>query len=311
MPGPEATHLHPIRKVAFALLLLGLLPALEAAAQTTKPSDSELGSQVAELLQLYGVNDTVEQIPALLQAQLENGQSDYPPEVYTILRDAFAEAYRAQTLNQNIARYVEAHTDPNHLSAARIFLRTPLARKLIAMETQAAAGDTQEAMGAFAEQFDASTPEGHQRLQLIQALDQATGTTEVALKMTLETAGAVVRGVQPLLPEDKRLTEKEITDQLQSLEAQMQMTLRYGTWLSLLYTYREASDDELREYLSFAESAEGRWLNRTVGDALIAALRTAGEEVGRRIGHAALQRHAALRFLTLPAAVAKDAAPTR
>jgi hypothetical protein len=282
-------------KKSLALLAFLLVLTLPALAQEAD-REAEVRALLDEVLDLYGVKAEVSVLPALLQAQLENQESGYPPEVYTVLREAFGEAYRADGLYKTLLEHMAANAEPGHLEAAREWLRSPLAQKLVQMEIEASSPDAQEELQSFMDEFDADAPESRQRLQVIQALDEAGGATEVALAVSVETVRAVVSGVQPLLPEDKRMPGPEIEREVGRLEIQLQMTMRYGTWLSLLYTYREASDDELMEYLAFLESAEGNWLNHAAGDALIEAIRVAGQDAGRRIAKAALDRRAMLTW---------------
>jgi len=277
-----------------ALLLLAV--ALPVAAQETPPrSEAEAGPLLAEVLELYGVKAELARLPEMLQAQLENEQSDYPPEVYAVLRQAFGEAYRAEALYQTVFNHMAARAETGHLQAAREWLRSPLAGRLVQMEVEAGAPEAQEDLQGFVESFDAVAPEARRRLELIQALDESGGATEVALAVSVAMVRAVVEGVQPLLPVDKRMPEPEIEREIGRLEIEMGMTMRYGVWLGLLYTYQEASDEELMEYLAFLESAEGGWLQHATGDALIEAVRAAGQDAGRRIAKAALERRAAVR----------------
>jgi hypothetical protein len=276
------------------VLLLGALALPVLAQEAEGGADADVRPLLEEVLNLYGVKDEVSQLPALLQAQLENEQAGYPPEVYAILREAFSEAYSAEALYQTLLDDMAGKAEPAHLRAAREWLRSPLAQRLVRMEIEASAPEAQEELLTFMDEFDADDPGARQRLELIQALDETGGATEVALAVSVEVVRAVVRGVQPLLPDDKRMPEPEIEREIGRLEIQLQMTMQYGTWLSLLYTYREASDDDLLEYLAFLESAEGGWLQRTAGDALIEAIRVAGQDAGRRIAEAAPERRAAV-----------------
>lgn len=58
----------------------------------------------------------------------------------------------------------------------------------------------------------------------------------------------------------------------------------------LLYAYREVPRATLERYVAFLRSPEGRWSNRTLGDAVEAALTEAsqgfGEELASRLAPA-------------------------
>lgn len=244
---------------------------------------------IEEVLELYGVKAYMTQIPVLLQAQLEREGDAHPPEVYAALSEAFAEAYRAEGLYEKVVAYFQAKADREQLLGAREWLLTPLSRKMTALELEAATPEAQQQMEAFAAGFD-TNPAAKERLALVQALDEAVKATEVTVAVTVATVRALVEGVQPLLPADKRMLPEEIEPKIGRLQAELETTMKYGTWLSFLYTYRSASDDELADYVAYWKSHEGRWLNETTSAALLEAITAAAEDAGGRIAAAALEK---------------------
>ena len=244
---------------------------------------------IEEVLTLYGVKEQVTQLPALLEAQLERERDQYPPDVYPVLSQAFAQAYRADGLYEKVVAHLEAAASPEQLLAAREWLRTPLSQKMTRLEVEAASPQTQEKIPEFAAELE-SNPPSADRVSLVQELDEAVGATETTIAVSVATVRAVVRGVQPLLPAGKRLPEEEIEHGVARLEAELQSTMKYSTWLGFLYTYRSVSDQELTDYLAYWQSPEGRWLSQTTSDALLEAITAAAEDAGKRIAEAALQK---------------------
>jgi len=190
---------------------------------------------IEEVLTLYGVKEQVTQLPALLEAQLERERDQYPPDVYPVLSQAFAQAYRADGLYEKVVAHLEAAASPEQLLAAREWLRTPLSQKMTRLEVEAASPQTQEKIPEFAAELE-SNPPSADRVSLVQELDEAVGATETTIAVSVATVRAVVRGVQPLLPAGKRLPEEEIEHGVARLEAELQSTMKYSTWLGFLYT---------------------------------------------------------------------------
>lgn len=269
-----------------AVLVAGACISLSALAAGP---DSGNRALVEEVLELYGVKEQVAQVPLLLQAQLEQERDQHPPEAYQALRQAFAQAYRAETLYDRVIAHFEAAATTEQLLAAREWLRTPLSQKMTQLEAAAGTPQAQQEMQEFAASLGANPPSSD-RVALAQELDAAVGATDTTIAISVATVRAVVKGVQPLLPAEQRMAEEEIEHEVMELEAELQQTMKYGTWLSFLYTYRSVSDQELTDYLAYWQSAEGRWLSRTAGDALLEAVTAAAEDAGKRIAAAALPK---------------------
>jgi hypothetical protein len=274
-----------------AALLAGLFFSLPTLAADPNPPERAL---IEEVLTLYGVKEQMAQLPALLEAQLEREREQYPPQVYQVLRQAFAEAYRADGLYAKVIAHFEATATPEQLLAAREWLRTPLSQKMTRLEVEAASPQSQEKIPEFAAGLEANPPSAD-RVSLVQELDDAVSATDTTIAVSVATVRAVVKGVQPLLPADKRMPEEEIEHELLRLEAGLQSTMKYSTWIGFLYTYRSVSDQELTEYLAYWQSGEGRWLSHTTTDALLEAITAAAEDAGKRIAEAALQERTALQ----------------
>jgi len=287
-PAEEAFVKH-IRWL-LAVLLAGVCFSLPAGAAEEGKANRAL---ILEVLELYGVKEQVAQVPLLLQAQLEQERGEHPPEVYQALRQAFAQAYAAETLYEKVVAHFEAAATAEQLLAAREWLRTPLSQKMTRLEIAAGAPQAQEEMQEFAASLEADPPSSD-RVALVQELDAAVGATDTTIAISVATVRAVVKGVQPLLPAEQRMSEEEIEEEVTGLEAELQSTMKYSTWLSFLYTYRSVSDQELADYLAYWQSAEGRWLSRTTGDALVDAITAAAEDAGKRIAAAALQKRSAI-----------------
>jgi uncharacterized small protein (DUF1192 family) len=286
----EEALVNPICQ-SIALLLASFLVALPTLAEEQENANRPL---VEEVLELYGVKEQVSQVPALLQAQLERERAEHAPGVYSALRDAFAHAYEPEKLYQKVIAHFESNSNREQLLAARKWLETPLSQKMTRLEVAAGRPEAQQEMQEFSAQLDANPPEPD-RLSLVQELDDSVGASENTIAISVATVEAVVKGVQPLLPPDRRMPESEIEHQVERLQAQLKATMKYSTWLAFLYTYRSATNQELEEYLAYWRSGEGRWLSQTASAALLEAITAAAEEAGKRIAEAATRNRAAIR----------------
>ncbi len=264
------------------LLLALLLPAAPCSVQ----EKGAVRTKVDEVLQLYGVTEQVEQLPGMLLASLDQQQAQLGPEVYPALRNAFEFTFTSEKLYNRLATsFAEQaeQADEQQLSRTLVWLHSPLARKMTALEL---AANTLEAMEAI-QQYGAlieSQPPPQPRRALIERLDETVGATRLALDFQAVVLRALLKGSNSLLPKERQTTIERIDRQIIDMKLQLLGLIREQVQVSMLYTYRNVSEEELAEYLAYWGTEDGRWLNSATSRALLAAIGEASREAGTLIG---------------------------
>ena len=126
------------------------------------------------------------------------------------------------------------------LSAALVWLRSPLARRKRVSEAEAR--ETRES-------FEAATiknPPSRARLELVQRLDLASGTSDAAVEIQAAMMGALLEGLET--PASVAATVVE------QARPQFAAKTRDRIQMSLLYIYKDVSDEDLAENLLYLES---------------------------------------------------------
>ena len=70
-------------------------------------------------------------------------------------------------------------------------------------------------------------------------------------------------------------TPEQVKDLTARLRAQLTAVIGKSALENMLYTYRDATDDQLRAYITFQASDVGTWYNAFTGKALLEALQEA------------------------------------
>lgn len=200
-----------------------------------------------------------------LQAAQQRYQGNLPDALYRVMVESSNRRFAADALQSRVAQHLrEQLRDPQ---AAQAFFDSPLGRKVVRAELQASASE-EVALGVIPRN-QASAP----RQALAQRLGQALPASAATAEVSLAIAGIAADSLGQMIP---GLADYQISDNLldgprQKLIAQIDSDL--GN--SLLFIYRDLNDQELAEFVTFAESAEGQAYYQAALGALRAALNPA------------------------------------
>src|SRR5207245_10906820 len=97
------------------------------------------------------------------------------------------------------------------------------------------------------------------RLVLIFSLDEASRASEGTLAAEKAAVNGWNRGIEQILSGQERQEVAQTQVALDVFRAQIRDMVRDDVLPAMLYTYREASDDELRASLECLEAVAGHW----------------------------------------------------
>ena len=181
-------------------------------------------------------------------------QSLRPEAIYGAVRDAFRPL-----------------VDRPNLEAAAAWLRTPAARKIVALEIAASEPSAEPKVAEYTAAIKSNPPPAR-RLELVQRLDWVTGAHETSADLVAAIARGLSTAVSAAGPPENRLRPGQIEDRAAQVRARAQESLREVRTMSMLYTYQTLEDDELAEYVRFSGSDAGRWYSTALRKALVGSI---------------------------------------
>ncbi|MHA6494810.1 hypothetical protein ACX0MV_16430 [Pseudomonas borbori] len=232
-----------------------------------------LSSWADDFLQLYQAAGWPQQrvhFNDALSAAQERYRSTLPPAVYQALVANSNQRFAAAAIDQRVQRGLRENlANP---APALGFFQSPLGRKIVEAELLASRRDQ---LAKYSNGLPRVEADATRRL-LIRHLAQALPAKEAAAEVSLALAGVAADSLSQMLPGLPGLlgggsAQGMLNGQRQRLMEQIGADLDN----SLLHIYRELSDPELEEFVSFAQSADGK----AYYQAALAALR-AGLAVG-------------------------------
>ncbi len=264
------------------ITLIGVL-LMPAAVLGQSPS----AAQLDELYRKSGLAGLVEQIPAGVQAGFDkafDGGLDAPltARQLKIIHTRIPQAYAADDIRPGIIAVLADKLTAADVRVALEWLESPLGRKCTALETAAAAPEALSAMDVYAKELQQSPP-SPERIELLGELAQAVKAAENAVEVVMNTQLAIAVGMMAALPAEQRQPVDIIRDQIEQVRPQVTAAMEDQTVLAFLYTYRELTADEIRQYLQFARSDVGARYHAAASEGIEQALTAGSLKLGAMI----------------------------
>ncbi len=242
----------------------------------------ERDALIEEALTLSGGRRTIESLPAQVRAGAEASQSPLPAKERAAIAKIIAEAFRPGPILASVRTAFQRNYDAMQMGLALAQLRMPVVRKMTELEVAVNAADFGQKLRAFAAGLkDAPPPED--RVARLAQLDAISGATELMLDIRVSAVASTLKILSSLMPPDKRIAPAQAEVMARDLVSQQRDAARQEMLLIFLYAYRDATDQELDEYIAIEGSEPGRWLQGIYKKALLEALTAASEAAVRQV----------------------------
>ena len=249
-----------------------------------RPVEGEREALITEALEISGTKHALETIPAHIRAQFEARQTPIKPEEKARVVKILGDAFRTDVLYGAVRAAFKANYDPSRMGFVIGQLRTPLFRKVAALEVAASEPGAKQDLERFAIGLQGDVPKPA-RVALVQRYEASMRSAELQIEMGVVAFKAVSRSLEPVLPSEKRPTARETDTAERTLRAQQDNLVR-AALVRWLYTFRSLTDEELGEYVAFGETDAGRWFVATQRKGLLDAMRTAMDAAARQMAAA-------------------------
>ena len=242
-----------------------------------------------EVLELSGARQQIDNMPSLIEPQLEQYKAKQKPEVYELLSKIMKESYKAETIYRVVSNNLLSNFDQNRISNILNWYHSPLAQKITQLEVRAFSPEALQEMRQFATNLESNPPQ-EARINLIQNLDSVVGATDLNIELISTMGIQMLKVLQMTVPEDQRFKEQNWEDKFKSqMKSQLEPTMEQNSIISYLYTYRSLSDEDLGQYVNFFNTDDGQWLVKILNQGYLDAMAKIGREMGSKLGDAISQ----------------------
>ena len=256
-----------------------LLLAGCAAGPTGKPAQTTAAQQV---LKAYHVPDLLAQAAPAVSRSLDK---NLPDTVSTSDRQRLSrvvsEAFEPQALQQDIVeRLRERAAESNHekeLASAADKLSSPLATRMIGLESVAGNENFAQGFNSFVNQT--ATDARKRRLRLIDGLVADMQVVELQTNYNVILLQSMIRGRNAAVSEQNRVDDAQVERMISNTRQGIRDKLQEQVPLMLLYIYRNVDDADLQQYADLQAKPDMLWTNDALVQAITETLRAAGNDI--------------------------------
>lgn len=258
-------------------------PAAPAAkAPTTQPQSAARQDKLIEdILAVSGMDHMLAQLPEQMLAgamstRKQDKKARLSADEMREMERAVKEAFPAQGFRQQVVARFKKNYDQKRYQALLDDISTPLAKRMAELEKKQ---PKPEDLAAFSAGL-ASRPMSAERVALVQRIDAASRSSELAAEAMFSSIRGVVRGAAG----EGSKQAADLDKFLEKQRAAAEDGISNSTRMSLAYTYREVSDADLAEYTKIYEKEGNKWVLGLAYDALLDEFRSGSERLGADLG---------------------------
>jgi len=243
---------------------------------------------IHEALELSGAKIQMEKYADNLSKtlpQLRSGMSDkkQKDDILVYLRDS----YRLNKIYPPVVDTFRARFNKMYMLSAIRWLKSPLGKKSTSLEVAANMPEMVHAAPAFRDEYERMQEDRKQR---IRDMEKALRATELNIDIASVSLFEMLKGMQARMQDSGKMNSEQIDLLVRNVRGVAREQITRDVLVSLAFTYRSLSDEELDEMIRFYRSAEGRWFNDTSIEAISFAIGKASREVGEKMGSAILTK---------------------
>lgn len=212
------------------------------------------------VISMSGLDRVIASIPEQIEAQYNRRKpSATNPEAEERTVRILLSSYDPDRAQRLLLQSVLDHSDPGALQAIAGWLDSSLGRRLSAAELEASSVEGRANMMRYLADIT-ERPPAQERIVLIQRFERAARVTDSMMGLVELIMWGFLSSLNEAVPEDLRVTEDAIKKQLETTRPMMKQLLWQQALLSSHYSYRNFSNAEIEQYITFLQSPAGQEL---------------------------------------------------
>jgi hypothetical protein len=246
---------------------------------------------VNDLMERSGLNKQLRYYPEILltnMAQVHRQKPQFSNRDYRALSLMVAKAFNADRMIDTVRNHIHTRLTVSDVQAVLAWLNTPLGQRITRLEEEAsspeALSERRRAAGAAEEPPD--------RVERIRRLDRAVRATDAAAGSAQNLQVAMLMAMTAAMNPDLRPTFDAVVAEARRRSEQVRPVLEKRAFEQLQSIYRPLTNEEIDQYILFAESESGKRYHAVVLPAVQEATLNASRDLGTMIGKRMVKRTA-------------------
>ena len=241
--------------------------AAAAAKPAAKPIPTNPDQLIAEIIETSGAKAQIQvfarEVGRNASAASQSGQQKMSDADAKSLYEIAGRIFEPGKMTADVAASLKASYDADRMTRFLEIVRRPIALKMTAQETRQT---PPEETARLLEDIRKNPPSAA-RQKLVQTLDEITQSTETGVQLATMTAREMVDATFNELQKAGKQIPKQARQLMGSQIVASQGSMRSSFRTTFLIIYRDASDEELAEYVKLLDTDTGRWGLQLLADA--------------------------------------------
>ena len=239
-----------------------------------KISDGEIYAY----LELSGVKASIQSMPEQIQMMSQQMQlTSANPEQDKVVIKALLSAWHEEKINEQLITYIQDNMSSAEMTKILSWLNSNQVKKIKSAELQATQTDFQQELMRYMADLQ-SNPPTPERMKAVKDFVGTTKMTENATDIAIAIVENMFKGMKAAMP-NKAMTDEQITQQLTQMRTMMSQVMHQQMMMVSYYLYRDITDAELEEYMSFYKKPIGQTELTVVYAGLKKALSSWGDNI--------------------------------
>ncbi|MBN1897756.1 MAG: hypothetical protein JW827_03180 [Spirochaetes bacterium] len=273
-----------IFKVAFKIIIiLSLLFSVDLKADENIDQDK----MIRELLEESGTPQQIEAIPNVvrglipLQMAAQGVRSD--AQVAGFFQSAFDKYFLVDDMLKIVGAEFKKNNVQNYAEKCLTWMKSDLGKKITEMEIEGSKPEAAFGLLAYTMQIQDS-PVDEDRKELAKAMVKVLDISERGVKKSEVIFKKMAEGINKGLPKKRKLPPATINMITEQVKNSVNRQIEPVMVTSVLYIYKDLSDDEMEEYIEFLKTPHGQWFNNNILEGLLKAMEGEAEKIGLALG---------------------------
>jgi hypothetical protein len=208
--------------------------------------------------QLSGLEQQIRDLPSILIEQFNEEKEILTPASQRNILLMIEEVFNPDLLVQDARNYLMMVESQGYIDEINAWLDAELTQRMNELETASNEDVTFEDRDRFFAMMEENRP-SEVRLELVNRLETSTEATYYLVSIITDMYLSLIQMMSYYMPPEDRISAERFPDLRYSIMNELLPMYRDITFAMNLYTYREVSDEDLAEYVSFYETEAGRW----------------------------------------------------
>ncbi|MGP4845092.1 DUF2059 domain-containing protein [Marinobacter sp. 1Y8] len=271
-------RLSPLTDMTLPVRALAMMVAVLFSGVTQASATSE------SIVRTSPLGEIIQQYPAMMSQGIRDGlrqTGQVEPIIADTIGGIVSRAFNTVDIRNQVVNNLDKGLSEPQLQSVQDWYDTKLGRRITSAEIAASKPAAWQDLQAQSGQL-IDNSKGTDRETLFADFDKASRATEstvdtaIAVQMGLASAMSAMRG-------GNGPTFDQMKQQIESQRSTLRAAVEQQVYAAYLYTYRDFSTDEIRQYLDFLKTESGARYNKVVTDSIQKAVMKPIESVGNQL----------------------------